>query len=257
MLPLRTLLPALLTLALAAPASAQDNGISDPLQPLNRQIHALNDGLDTYLLRPISQGWEFITPQFLRDALRNFDDNITFPINAANDILQWKWRAAGEETARFGINTTIGILGFRDVASDWGLAKQDEDTGQTLGRWGIPPGPYLVLPILGPSNFRDGIGLIGDSLLSIYWIVAPWYVGLSYRSVDVVNRRAIADEDVAAAKAAALDYYVFLRNAYSQRRQALIRDMGAVETEDLYAFDDLYDFPEDEEEDEEDDQASE
>ena len=241
-------LAALLLCATLSPAVAQSDA-NDPLEGLNRRTHALNLWLDDYILGPVSRGWKWITPEIVRDSLLNFDDNLRSPIIAGNDILQWKWRAAGEQVARFGINTTIGILGFRDVASGWGLEKQYEDTGQTLGYWGIPPGPHIVLPLFGPSNPRDIVGLVGDSVLSIYWIVAPWYASLSYRSVDVVNRRAIFDEDIAATRTAALDYYVFLRNAYRQRREALIRDMADHEdADDLYDIDDdLYELDEEEE----------
>lgn len=237
----------LLFFCLLVPAAAQDNTVYDPLEGLNRKTYALNEWLDAYILRPVAMGWKAITPQLVRDSLRNFDDNLRFPVIAVNDVLQWKWKAAGEQVARFGINTTVGILGFRDVAAGWGLEKQYEDTGQTFGVWGIPPGPHVVLPLLGPSNPRDMVGLAGDSFLSIYWIVAPWYASLSYRSVDVVNRRAIFDEDIESTRKAALDHYVFLRNAYEQRRRALIRDMKDEDIEDdLYDFDDdLYDIEED------------
>ncbi len=240
------LLALVLSTFLSAPAIAEDPVVNDPIQGLNRKTQALNDWLDGYILGPVAHGWEWITPQLLRDSILNFDDNLRSPIVFANDVLQWKWRAAGEQVARFGINTTIGILGFIDVADGWGLDKQNEDTGQTLGVWGVPAGPYIVLPLLGPSNPRDMVGLAGDSLLSVYWIFAPWYVSFSYRTVDVVNRRAIYDKDIESTRAAALDYYIFLRNAYGQRRDALIRDMQEDQVEeDFYDIDDeLYDSDE-------------
>ncbi len=241
------LLPLLVVGCLLSPAAAEYTA-HDPIEGLNRQTHALNDWLDRNILRPVALGWKTITPNIVRDSLRNFDDNLRSPVIAANDVLQWKWRAAGEQVARFGVNTTVGVLGFRDVAAEWGLEKQSEDTGQTLGLWGIPPGPYVVLPLLGPSNPRDIVGMFGDSFLSVYWIVAPWYASLGYRSVDVVNRRAIFDDDLQSTRAAALDYYVFIRNAYGQRREALINDMAEDETDgedDLYEFDDdLYEIDE-------------
>lgn len=230
---------------------------NDPFERVNRVTHGLNEGLDKYLLAPVARGWEWISPEFVRTALVNFDDNIRFPINTINNVLQWKWRAAGEECARFAINTTVGILGFRDVASGWGLEKQNEDTGQTFGVWGIPPGPYLVLPLFGPSNPRDAVGLAADSVLSLYWIVAPFWVSLGYGTGEVINRRAVYAEDIDNARRAALDYYVFIRNAYSQRRMALIRDATTTETDyellpvedDLYEVDgDLYEVEDDESE---------
>ncbi len=231
----------------AAPALAND--ANDPLEGLNRKTYALNEWLDRNILGPVARGWKFITPGIVRSSIQNFDDNLRSPVIVGNDILQWKWRAAGEQVARFSINTTIGILGFRDVAVGWGLEKQFEDTGQTFGVWGIPPGPYIVLPVFGPSNPRDIVGIAGDSILSIYWIFAPWYASFSYRTVDVINDRAVFDEQIESTRAAALDHYVFIRSAYRQRRDALIRDMSAEESEDdLYELDDdLYDFEDDEE----------
>ncbi len=243
------LLPLLLFGYLLGPAAAEPSA-NDPIEGLNRQTHALNEWLDRNILRPVALGWKAITPHIVRDSLRNFDANLRSPVIAANDILQWKWQAAGEQVARFGVNTTIGVLGFRDVAAQWGLRKQSEDTGQTLGLWGVPPGPYIVLPLFGPSNPRDIVGMAGDSFLSVYWIVAPWYASLSYGSVDVVNKRAVFDEDLQSSRAAALDHYVFIRNAYGQHREALIHDMSEDETDDnleddLYEIDgDLYEIDE-------------
>lgn len=231
----------------ATAAQAQDEGVNDPLEGLNRATHSFNDKLDLYLLRPVAMGWKRISPEIVRESFRNFDDNIGYPVIAINDILQWKWRAFGEQTARFAINSTVGILGFRDPASEWGFAKQYEDTGQTLGSWGVPPGPYLVLPLYGPSNIRDGIGLLADSFLGVYWIVAPFYVSIPYSAADVVNRRSL-DELIDNSRKAALDHYVFTRNAYTQRREALIRDMEDSETDDdLHDLeDDLYELDDEE-----------
>lgn len=235
----------LLLVLLPASGTAQDRTDSDPLEGLNRKTHALNEGLDRYILRPVARGWQFITPDVLRRSLRNFDDNLRAPVILTNDILQWKWRAAGEQTARFAINSTVGLLGLFDPAAGWGLEKQNEDTGQTLGVWGIPAGPYIVLPLLGPSNPRDIVGLAGDSVLSIYWIFAPFYISTPYRAVDVVNRRALSDEDIQSARAAALDFYVFLRNAYAQSRDAQIRDMEESDSQEGLYDDDLYDIEDD------------
>lgn len=226
----------------AMPAAAPAQSEADPWERLNRKTFAFNEGLDRFILRPVARGWEFVTPQLLRESLRNFDNNLQFPIVFINSVLQWKWRAAAVETGRFAVNSTIGILGLRDPATGFGLERQIEDTGQTFAVWGIPAGPYLVLPLFGPSNPRDTVGLVADSFLSIYWIVAPFYVSLGYGSVNVVNQRALADRDIESARRAALDFYVFVRNAYNQRRAALIRDMAEDEAED-----DLYELEEDDE----------
>lgn len=239
----------LIVLFLLAPHAVAAQSEADPLERVNRKIFAFNEGLDRYLLRPVARGWKAITPELLRESLRHFDDNIQFPIVVVNSILQWQWRAAGIETARFAINTTIGLAGFRDAATGFGLQRQIEDTGQTFAVWGIPAGPYVVLPLFGPSNPRDAVGLVADSFLSIYWIAAPFYVSLGYSSLDIVNRRALADPDIESARRAALDFYVFVRNAYIQRRAALIRNMAEDEVgDDLYDLeddDDLYEFEDD------------
>jgi phospholipid-binding lipoprotein MlaA len=225
-----------LFLLLAVPAGAEQN---DPWEPMNRKIFSFNEKLDSYILRPVAQGWIFITPQFLRTGVHNFADNLRFPVDLTNNILQWKWKGAGMVTGRFAVNTTVGLAGFFDPASRWGLESQTEDTGQTFGKWGIPSGPYLVLPFLGPSNPRDTVGFAADSALAIY----PFFIGgypfitMSYTGLNLVNERARADEDIESARAAALDLYVFVRDAYSQRRQALIRDdtsLSEDEEEDLY-----------------------
>jgi phospholipid-binding lipoprotein MlaA len=227
----------------------------DPWEGFNRAIFRFNDTLDHYILRPVARGWIFITPQFARTGLDNFAANLRFPIVFVNDVLQWKWRRAGEETGRFAVNSTIGVLGFVDVARRWGLERQLEDSGQTLAVWGIPSGPYLVLPLLGPSNPRDTVGFAADSALAIYpfFVGTYTYITTGYAALNVVNQRALADEDLESAREAALDFYVFVRDAYRQRREALIRDEAGFDEDrqaDLYDVpdeDDLYDVPDDSE----------
>jgi len=238
---------AMLGASIPTTVNAQSN--NDPLQGLNRRTHGLNERLDRFVLGPVARGWATITPELLRESLRNFDNNIRFPIVAVNNILQWKWRAAGRETARFAVNTTVGILGLRDPASGMGLELQIEDMGQTLAVWGVPAGPYIVLPLFGPSNPRDAVGLVADSFLAVYWMYAPFYVSLGYNSLNVVNRRALADRDIENARKASLDFYVFLRDAYFQRRSALIRDMADVDAgEGVYEIDDdLYELEDEDE----------
>ncbi len=227
----------------AAPARAGEN---DPWEGFNRAMFTFNDKLDTYLLRPVARGWTFITPHFVRIGLDNFAANLRFPIVVVNDVLQWKWIEAGKETGRFAANSTVGLLGFVDVAQRWGWERQLEDSGQTFGVWGIPSGPYLVLPLLGPSNPRDTIGFAADSALAIYpfFVGTYTYITSGYAALNVINQRALVDDDLQSTRKAALDYYVFVRDAYTQRREALIRDEAVL---DDAAQDDLYDLPEDEE----------
>ena len=147
--------------------------VSDPLEPLNRATFQLNDGIYTVLLRPISKGYETITPKPVRQGIYNAYENVKFPIRVINDVLQWNWKRAGLETGKFLVNSTVGVAGI-GRPSDHIPALADvpaADTGQTFAKWGIGSGPYLVLPVLGPSTVRDTFGLAGDYALNpITWV---------------------------------------------------------------------------------------
>jgi phospholipid-binding lipoprotein MlaA len=196
----------------------------DPWEPFNRKIFSFNDKLDVYALEPVARGWDYVMPDRVERALSHFFNNLRFPIVFANDLLQGKPHAAAETWARFEINT-LGGLGFFDWAADLGLPPQDEDFGQTLGVWGIAPGPYLVLPFLGPSNPRDTVGLGADAAFTVYlyFIPIPW-ISVAATGINIINDRALFLDVVERAKEASLDYYVFVRNAYVQRRWKLIND---------------------------------
>ncbi len=243
--------PACAVLALAllvgGCAARQPGAANDPIEPFNRKIFWFNDTLDVYVLEPVAKGWDFIAPDAVQRALRNFFGNLEFPVVLVNDVLQGKPLDAVTDVGRFAVNTTAGVLGFFDPATGWGLEANNEDTGQTFGWWGIPPGPYLVLPFFGPSNPRDAIGRVGDSALRVYSYFAPIYVSLGVNAVDVINLRALYLQEVADAKEAAVDYYAFVRDAYTQRRARLVSDSAAMskeEEEDLYGTTD--DAPADE-----------
>ena len=187
-------------------------------------MFGFNDALDRYALEPVARGWDRVMPDPVQRSLAHFFTNLRFPIVFANDILQGRPRAAAESWARFQINT-FGGLGFFDLATDLGLKVQEEDTGQTLGVWGISPGPYLVLPLFGPSNPRDTVGLAGDFALGFYTYFVPVpFVTMGASAIDIVNQRSRLLDEVANAKDAALDYYTFVRNAYVQRRWKLVSD---------------------------------
>ena len=134
----------------------------DPFEPLNRGIYKFNDGADALVIKPAAQFYEAIVPQFMRTGVGNFFSNLNDVIVALNSLLQGKFSQAGADVARLAVNTTVGVLGLFDFATGMGLEKHDEDFGQTLGYWGIGDGPYIVLPILGPSNLRDTVGWVGD-----------------------------------------------------------------------------------------------
>ncbi len=213
----------------------------DPLQKMNRGIFWFNDHADQYVLEPAAKGWNFVVPQGVQNSLSDFFANLRFPVVMVNNLLQGKVQPAAVDVSRFMVNTTFGIAGFFDPASDWGLERHHEDFGQTLGVWGVPPGPYLVLPLFGPSNPRDTGALAVDYVLSVTPLFAPGYATISAGAVNAVNARAQVIEEVKDAKEASLDYYVFVRNAYHQRRDALIHDQKQDER-DHAPTDDLYDL---------------
>ncbi len=206
---------------------------SDPLEGFNRGIFWFDDHLDRYLLEPVAIGWNWAVPDAVQHAISNFFANLRTPIVTANDLLQGKGEAAAIELGRFAVNSTAGIAGFLDPAEPWFCwEKQDEDFGQTLGRWGVGPGPYLVLPFLGPSNPRDVAGLLVDYPASILPFFVNSFVLIGTGATELVNQRSLDLEPVRTARAAALDYYVLVRNAYSQRRQALIEDSHEIHADD-------------------------
>lgn len=244
-----------LTLAAAALCCAMLSGCAagaartdhDPLEPMNRKIFWFNDQVDSYVLEPVATGWDAVTPASVQRAVSRFFDNLRFPIVTANNLLQGKLERTGTSIGRFGINTTVGLLGFFDPAASWGLEAHPEDFGQTLGWWGVAPGAYLVLPFLGPSDVRDTVGLAADYAATVYPFfvstLADTLIVTGAQGVNVVNERARFLKEVGDARAAALDYYVFVRNAYLQHRRAVVGDSTAIEGEredDLYG-DDLYD----------------
>jgi len=220
---------AILALVLAAStgvagAGDRDPSAGDPWEPMNRGIFWFNDRLDVYLLEPVARGWRWIAPEPVRRGVRNFFDNVRFPIVFLNEMLQAKPADALRTAGRFTLNTTLGLGGFLDPASEFGLEATREDFGQTLGVWGVPAGPYLVLPFLGPSTLRDTGGLAVDAATAIYPWFADWLYLIGPRTLEAVNTRAQFLDEVAEAKAASLDYYAAVRNAYQQRRQADIED---------------------------------
>jgi phospholipid-binding lipoprotein MlaA len=194
-----------------------------PIDALNRQVFWLNDQIDVHALEPVARGWDFVCPDPVQRGLNNFFDNLRFPIVLVNDILQGQPRLAYQTVARFSSNTILGGLGFVDIASERGIPPHIQDMGLTFGRWGIPAGPYLVLPLLGPSNPRDAMGLVGDSALAIYpWFITVPGITVGATAVDLVNRRSRVLDQVQDVKAASVDYFAFVRDAFIQRRWKLI-----------------------------------
>ncbi len=207
-----------------------DSKVFDPLSGYNRFMTQVNDKFYFYLLKPIANGYRFILPQGIRLSVARFFKNLLFPMHFVNNILQFKFKQAGVEFARFGLNTTIGIGGFWDPAEYWlDLNSYPEDFGQTLGYYGVGGGFHLVLPILGPSNFRDLIGLIGDMYLDPICYVGTCYAGhgeiaLSLRSSKTINTTSLHIGEYESIKKDALDLYTFIRDAYEQKRKKEIKE---------------------------------
>lgn len=226
----------------AGSAQAQDRDLEhDPWQNMNRSIFAFNEGLDKWVLRPVAKGWDFVTPDFVQTGIANVFATERMIVVFANDLLQLKPVAASQDVARFAVNVTVGIGGLFDVATKVGIPENAEDFGQTLGYWGVPPGPYLVLPIFGPSNPRDAVGLAADMSTAPWTYFVDWYITIPLAVFEFVNLRTIYLEDVDELREAALDYYVFQRNAFVNSRNLAVKDLESVEEEaeeDLYYFDD-------------------
>ncbi len=242
------LLPMLALFAGCLGASAER---PDPFESVNRGIFEFNNNVDLYALEPAAKGWSFITPEAFRIALGRFFQNLKFPVRFLTNLGQGKVKRSGSELARFITNTTVGLLGFFDPASRFGLGKYPGDFGLMFGRWGVPSGPYWVIPLVGPSNPRDGVGYVFDSvlnplaLLNQLALVSP-VVAAAGTVTSTVNGRALAEVQVDLARAAALDLYIFVRDASIQRRIAQIRNQDRFETDTPQPDeDDLYDIPDD------------
>ena len=271
----RRLLPMLLLALALVPLSGcatrgdgPDWSGPDPLERANRGVFAFNEWLDRWLLEPASTAWDFVLPDVAQTSLDDFFGHLNMPIVLANDVLQGKPIAAFEDLARITHNTVFGFGGFYDIATDLGIPENDEDFGQTLGYYGVPPGPYLMVPILGPYSLRDGIGEIIDTtatgyLYSPIWQSAAtlnfstgelWGVSIGQKGLELLNLRTIFDEELEESRKDAFDYYIFVRNAYLQSRAAKVADQSdapVVDEDDLYFFED--DFEEGEEEEDYDD----
>ncbi|MBT8764781.1 MlaA family lipoprotein [Metapseudomonas boanensis] len=198
----------------------------DPWEGVNRAIFRFNDTLDIYALKPVAKGYQAVTPQFLEDGVHNIFGNIGDVRNLANDLFQAKFHAAGVDTSRLIFNTSFGLLGFFDVATKMGLQRNDEDFGQTLGYWGVSSGPYVVLPLLGPSTVRDAGGKIPDTFASPYRYIDHVPTRNVTRAVDVVDTRANL---LSAEKMITGDKYIFIRNAFLQNREFKVKDGEVVD----------------------------
>jgi phospholipid-binding lipoprotein MlaA len=217
-------MPFLLALLVLSGCASAPVDERDPLEPFNRQVYRFNDAFDRHILRPVAERYEAITPRPVNRGISNFFSNLGDINVIVNDLLQFKVAQAGFDLGRLTFNTTIGLLGFIDVATPMGLEKHDEDFGQTLGYWGVGTGWYLVLPFLGPSDMRDGAGLVSDYHFDPVTRAADTrtrWAGITLRAVDT---RAGLLKASRVFEQAALDPYAFMRDAYFQRRENLVYD---------------------------------
>lgn len=197
--------------------------IADPIEPLNRVIFQINDKFYFWALKPAAQGYNAVVPEPVRISVRNFFRNVAMPIRFVNSLFQGKFKGAGTELARFGINTTIGVAGFFDMAkSRFDLDPQDEDLGQTLGFYGMGGLMYIVWPILGPSTVRETIGIAGDTFLSPVSYISPFEAAIGVSAYEQLNRTSLVLGNYEDMKAASLEPYVGVRDAYIQHRKVMI-----------------------------------
>jgi phospholipid-binding lipoprotein MlaA len=212
----------LLCALLLHPAAASAELSEDPLEPINRPIFAFNDALDRWVLRPVARGYDFIVPQSAQRGIGNMLANLYDVTSAANAVLQWRWDGAVQSGGRVLVNSTLGLVGLFDVATPMGIQPYRTDFGQTLALWGLPEGPYLMLPLFGPRTVRSGAGTLMDTFALS---VPPQLNDNSVRNViwgvELVHGRArLLESDTLISG----DRYIFVRDAYLQQRRVFVND---------------------------------
>ena len=212
----------------------------DPYENFNRSMFTFNDQIDGYLAKPISDGYKYITPEFLQTGVYNFYNNLKNVNIVINDGLQGKFSQSAQDTGRLALNSTLGLAGIFDVAKSVGWEQNEEDFDQTLAVWGVPSGSYLVLPILGPSTFRGLPGAAFDTATN-----PSTYVGTAINIVSLINTRANAEGALKFIDEAALDPYVFTRESFLQWRNNLATDGKSQSSYDLDLDDDFESSPKD------------
>ena len=199
-------------------------GPKDPYETVNRKVFSFNDTLDEYALKPVAKAYNAVIPSPVRTGIHNFFGNFSDAWSAVNQLLQGKPHDAGTMTLRVLTNTTIGIAGIFDPATSLGFERKPEDLGQTLGVWGLEPGPYLVLPLFGSSDIRDGLALPADTYVSPALLVPKFWQGVAVDTVGVVDTRAGLLGASQMLDELAFDRYTFMRDAYITRRRSLVYD---------------------------------
>ncbi len=209
---------------LAGCATSDGRDPRDPIEPFNRVVYEFNDTLDRILIKPVAKGYRAIMPSPVDRGVTNFFSNLSDVGSAINNLLQFKLKRAASDVSRVLVNSTVGVLGFFDVASNMNLEKHGEDFGQTLGAWGVGPGPYIVLPVLGPSDGRDTIGLVVDWYTDPVTYVDPTRARNGLIVLRGIDKRADLLGASRVVEEAALDKYEFIRDSYLQKRQNAVHD---------------------------------
>jgi phospholipid-binding lipoprotein MlaA len=198
--------------------------VADPIKPINRAVFAFNDKAYYWFLKPVAKGYNYVVPEGVRVSVRNFFSNIATPVRATNNLLQGNIRATGTELLRFVINSTTGMLGLFDTARDnFGIDRKDADLGQTLGKYGLGQGIYIVLPLLGPTTLRDGVGLAGDAFLYPISYINPPEASFAVYAYGLENNLSLRLGAYEEITEAAVDPYIAFRDAYLQYRANLVR----------------------------------
>jgi phospholipid-binding lipoprotein MlaA len=233
----RALALSLLGLWLAGCSSAQQWSDNDPLEPFNRKMFWINQKLDHNAALPAAVFYKSSVPGDLRDGVHNVLVNVGLPITVANDVLQGQFSRAGTAAERFGLNTTIGVVGVMDPATDMGFPLQQEDFGQTMGTYGVPGGPYVVLPLLGATLPRDAVGRIFVdhyfSPLSYFDYSGHYYVSLGTRVFSTVDGRARAIDEIRDIERSSIDQYAAMRDAFIKHRQEQIENKTPADADPL------------------------
>jgi phospholipid-binding lipoprotein MlaA len=219
---MRLIFALLACVLMAGCATTRDN--PDPWEGFNRKTYAFNDVLDRNVMKPVAQGYQRVTPPFVQEGVNNFFDNLEDVATSLNNFLQGKPKQGFSDAGRFLANTVLGVFGLWDVATPMGLEKHYEDFGQTLGVWGVPAGPYLVLPLLGPSSARDAPAKAVDPAWYYADAVNPERLYWSLWGLEKVRTRANLLKAESVIEAAALDKYTFIRDAWLQRRRSQVFD---------------------------------
>jgi len=207
-------------------AAGRDELDQDPWEPFNEAMFSFNrEVFDRFLLRPVAVVWDALLPDPVQRSVRNALDNLAVVRRLVNNLLQLKLDGAGREVARFTINSTIGVAGLFDVAKDgFGIRESDEDTGQTMGVYGIGPGPYLILPFLPPMTVRDGIGFAADGAMNPLNYFIPFAATAGTYGTDAINERSLNLDKFEQVEETVVDLYSAVRNGYLQRRAAAIKE---------------------------------